>query len=69
MERQLDRCRAARPDLAVCGLGLANPLESEGITTKWSIELVFSPVHGYEQAGDLANLFARPMDRAGRLSV
>jgi light-independent protochlorophyllide reductase subunit N len=69
VERQLDRCRAARPDLAVCGLGLANPLEREGITTKWSIELVFSPVHGYEQAGDLANLFARPMVRAGRLSV
>ena len=39
VERQLDRCRAARPDLVVCGLGLANPLEAEGITTKWSIEL------------------------------
>ena len=39
VEKQLDRCRAARPDLVVCGLGLANPLEAEGITTKWSIEL------------------------------
>ena len=27
-ERQLDRCRAIRPDLVVCGLGLANPLEA-----------------------------------------
>jgi light-independent protochlorophyllide reductase subunit N len=63
VDRQLDRCRAAQPDLAVCGLGLANPLEAEGIATKWSIELVFSPVHGFEQAGDLAELFARPLMR------
>ena len=63
VERQLDRCRAARPDLVVCGLGLANPLEAEGFATKWSIELVFTPIHGYEQAGDLAELFARPLLR------
>ncbi len=69
VDRQLDRCRAARPDLVVCGLGLANPLEAEGITTKWSIELVFSPVHGFEQAGDLAALFARPLDRRARLAA
>ncbi len=58
-----DRCRAARPDLTVCGLGLANPLEAERLATKWAIELVFTPVHGYEQAGDLAGLFARPLRR------
>jgi light-independent protochlorophyllide reductase subunit N len=69
VERQLDRCRAARPDLVVCGLGLANPLEAEGMTTKWSIELVFSPVHGFDQAGDLAALFARPLERRQRLRV
>ncbi|HZH48048.1 MAG TPA: ferredoxin:protochlorophyllide reductase (ATP-dependent) subunit N, partial [Roseococcus sp.] len=46
VDRQLDRCRAARPDLTVCGLGLANPLEAEGMATKWSIELVFTPVQG-----------------------
>ncbi len=46
VERQLDRCRAATPDLVVCGLGLANPLEAEGITTKWSIELLFTPDPG-----------------------
>jgi light-independent protochlorophyllide reductase subunit N len=63
VEKQLDRCHADRPDLTVCGLGLANPLEAEGLTTKWAIELVFSPVHFYEQAGDLAALFARPMNR------
>lgn len=68
VERQLDRCRAAAPDLVVCGLGLANPLEAEGFTTKWSIELVFSPVHGYEQAADLAELFSRPLRRRALLS-
>jgi len=69
VDRQLDRCRAARPDLTVCGLGLANPLEAEGLRTKWSIELVFSPIHGFDQAGDLAELFARPLDRSARLVV
>jgi light-independent protochlorophyllide reductase subunit N len=64
VDRQLDRCRAARPDITVCGLGLANPLEAEGMTTKWSIELLFTPIHGYEQASDLANLFARPLRRS-----
>ena len=69
VERQLDRCRAADPDLVVCGLGLANPLEAEGRATKWSIELVFSPIHGYEQAATLAELFARPLNRRARLQV
>lgn len=69
VDKQLDRCRAARPDLVVCGLGLANPLEAEGLTTKWSIELVFSPVHGFDQAGDLAALFARPFARRSVLRV
>ncbi|MBS0644336.1 MAG: ferredoxin:protochlorophyllide reductase (ATP-dependent) subunit N [Acetobacteraceae bacterium] len=69
VERQLDRCRDARPDITVCGLGLANPLEAEGLTTKWSIELLFTPVQGYDQAGDLAELFARPLVRRTRLAV
>lgn len=67
VERQLDRCYSAAPDLVVCGLGLANPLESRGITTKWSIELVFTPIQGFDQAGDLAELFARPLIRRTRL--
>ncbi|MEM9784063.1 MAG: ferredoxin:protochlorophyllide reductase (ATP-dependent) subunit N [Pseudomonadota bacterium] len=69
LEAQLARTRAARPDITVCGLGIANPLEAEGLTTKWSIELVFSPIQGFEQAGDLAELFARPFDRRTRLRV
>ena len=69
VDRQLDRCRQADPDLIVCGLGLANPLEAEGRLTKWSIETVFTPIQGYEQAGDLAELFARPFLRRDRLEV
>jgi light-independent protochlorophyllide reductase subunit N len=69
VERQLDRCRAAQPDLVVCGLGLANPLEDEGFTTKWAIELVFTPIQGYEQAADLAELFTRPLLRRAKLAA
>jgi light-independent protochlorophyllide reductase subunit N len=68
VEKQLDRCRAYAPDLAVCGLGLANPLEDEGITTKWAIELVFTPIQGYNQAADLAELFTRPLTRKNKLT-
>ncbi len=69
VDRQIDRCKAAEPDIVVCGLGLANPLEALGITTKWAIELVFTPIQGFEQAGDLAELFARPLVRRARLEV
>lgn len=69
VDAQLDRVRADRPDLTVCGLGLANPLEAEGLSTKWSIELVFSPIHGFDQAGDLAELFARPLRRRDMVRV
>ncbi len=69
VDKQLARARAARPDLTVCGLGLANPLEAEGLSTKWAIELVFTPVHFYEQAGDLASLFARPLRRKQALHL
>ncbi len=69
VDRQLERLRADSPDLTVCGLGLANPLEAEGLRTKWSIELVFSPIQGFEQAGDLAELFARPLVRHATLKV
>ena len=63
VDRQLDRALEQKADLTVCGLGLANPLEAKGLTTKWAIELVFTPVHFYEQAGDLAGLFSRPLRR------
>ncbi len=69
VDRQLDRLRNDQPDLTVCGMGLGNPLEAEGFATKWSIELVFSPIHGFEQAADLAALFAKPLKRRNLLSV
>ena len=69
LERQLERCLASVPDLVVCGLGLANPLEARGIATKWSIELIFTPIQGFEQSGDLAELFARPLSRRARLTA
>jgi len=63
VDKQLDRVREQSPDLVVCGMGLANPLEAEGIATKWSIEMIFSPIHGIDQAADLAELFSRPLHR------
>ncbi len=69
VEKQLDRCRAAKADIVVCGLGLANPLEAQGLTTKWAIELVFTPIQGYDQAADLAELFSRPLLRRMRLAA
>ncbi len=69
VEQQLDRCIDEQPDIVVCGLGLANPLEARGLTTKWAIELVFTPIQGYEQAGDLAELFSRPLNRRLRLAA
>jgi light-independent protochlorophyllide reductase subunit N len=69
VENQLDRCHGAAPDIVVCGLGLANPLEAQGLTTKWAIELVFTPIQGYEQAADLAELFSRPLRRRIKLAA
>lgn len=69
VELQIDRCREADPDLIICGMGLANPFEAEGRATKWSIEFAFTPIHGYEQAGDLAELFVRPFNRRDVLEL
>jgi len=30
---------------------------------------VFTPIHGYDQAGDLAGIFSRPLERRERLRV
>jgi light-independent protochlorophyllide reductase subunit N len=69
VDLQLERCLADAPDMVVCGLGLANPLEAQGLTTKWAIELVFTPIQGYEQAADLAGLFSRPLKRRLKLAA
>jgi light-independent protochlorophyllide reductase subunit N len=67
VERQIDRVHSDNPDLIICGMGLGNPFEAEGRSTKWSIEFVFTPLQGYEQAGDLAELI-RPAAHAPRAS-
>ena len=61
----------SRPDTLHEGRAvlLRRGIEAEGFTTKWAIELVFSPIHGFDQAGDLAELFARPLRRRDRLEV
>jgi light-independent protochlorophyllide reductase subunit N len=69
VDLQLDRCVEDKPDMVVCGLGLANPLEAQGMTTKWAIELVFTPIQGYEQVADLAGLFSRPLRRREKLAA
>jgi light-independent protochlorophyllide reductase subunit N len=69
LESRLDLVRELRPDLTVCGMGIANPLEAEGLRSKWSIELIFSPIQGFDQAGDLAALFSRPLAREALLEV
>jgi len=55
--------------LGVCGLGLANPLEAIGYNTKWSSELGFTPIQGFDQAGDLAELFSRPLIRKEKIAA
>jgi len=69
LDSALSRVRANRPDLTVCGMGIANPLDAEGLRTKWSIELIFTPIQGFDQAADLAGLFARPLVRERQLEV
>ena len=69
VDLQIERCFSLKPDITVCGLGLANPFESKGLTTKWAIELIFTPIHGYEQAADLAALFSRPVKRREILNL
>ena len=69
LDSALARVRASRPDLTVCWMGIANPLEAEGLRTKWSIELVFTPIQGFDQVADLAGLFSRPLVRERQLEV
>ena len=42
---------------------------STAAAPQWSIELVFTPIQGFDQAADLAELFARPLRRRLRLAV
>jgi light-independent protochlorophyllide reductase subunit N len=46
------------PDLVVCGLGLANPLEAEGTPPSGRSSWFSRLIQGFEQATDLADLAA-----------
>ena len=60
---QIQRIRELQPDLVITGMGLANPLESRGINTKWSVEFTFSQIHGFTNARDILELVTRPLRR------
>ena len=60
---QVQRIHELKPDLVITGMGLANPLESRGINTKWSVEFTFAQIHGFSNARDILELITRPMRR------
>nr|AYC64196.1 Protochlorophyllide reductase subunit N [Pseudobryopsis hainanensis] len=60
---QIKRIRELQPDLVVTGLAFANPLESRGITTKWSVEFTFAQIHGFTCTRDVLELVTRPLRR------
>ena len=60
---QLQRIKAANPDLVITGMAHANPLEARGISTKWSVEFTFAQIHGFTNARDVLELVTRPLRR------
>jgi light-independent protochlorophyllide reductase subunit N len=64
---QIQRIRELKPDLTITGMAHANPLEARGITTKWSVELVFSLIHGFTNSRDLLDIITRPLRRNASL--
>ena len=54
--------RGAAPTLTVSAR-LRNPAEAEGLTTKWAIELVFTPVHFLRSGGRSGGPLSRPIRR------
>nr|YP_009306301.1 protochlorophyllide reductase subunit N [Derbesia sp. WEST4838]AOP19205.1 protochlorophyllide reductase subunit N [Derbesia sp. WEST4838] len=60
---QIQRIHELKPDLVITGMGLANPLESRGINTKWSVEFTFAQIHGFTNARDILELITRPIRR------
>ncbi len=69
MHRQIRDIREQKPDLVITNFWQANPFEAEGIATKWSTEIIFTPIYGFSGAGDLANLFSRALNRHRKLNM
>nr|YP_009472688.1 protochlorophyllide reductase subunit N [Codium arenicola]ARO74345.1 protochlorophyllide reductase subunit N [Codium arenicola] len=64
---QIQRIHEFQPDLVITGMGLANPLESRGINTKWSVEFTFAQIHGFSNARDILELVTRPLRRNSKI--
>jgi len=62
------RLNADRPDLVVANLNIANALEGMGFNVKWSTELTFQPIHGFNGAPSLFGMFAASMRRHDALA-
>lgn len=60
---QIQRIKELKPDLVITGMAHANPLEARGITTKWSVELTFSQIHGFAYTRDLLDIIIKPLKR------
>lgn len=69
MGRQIRDIREQQPDLVITNFWQANPFEAERIATKWSTEIIFTPIYGFGGAGDLANLFSRALNRHKKLDM
>ncbi|GAC1443684.1 MAG: ferredoxin:protochlorophyllide reductase (ATP-dependent) subunit N [Vulcanimicrobiaceae bacterium] len=63
------RFLAAKPDLVVANLNVANPLEGMGFAVKWSTELTFQPIHGFSGASTLFSMFAKSIQRHEALAA
>lgn len=64
---QIQRIKALQPDLVITGMAHANPLEAQGINTKWSVEFTFAQIHGFTNARDILELATRPLRRNSQL--
>lgn len=64
---QIQRIKTLQPDLVITGMAHANPLEAQGITTKWSVEFTFAQIHGFTNARDILELVTRPLRRNASL--
>ncbi len=62
------RLSAARPDLVVANLNIANALEGMGFNVKWATELTFQPIGGFNGAASLLGMFAASMRRHDALA-
>ncbi|NWJ94750.1 MAG: ferredoxin:protochlorophyllide reductase (ATP-dependent) subunit N [Chloroflexi bacterium] len=69
MGRQIRDIRALQPDLVITNFWEANPFEAERIPTKWSTEIIFTPIYGFGGVGELANLFSRALNRRKKLDL